>query len=367
MTSIDDISYSLLDSSKGKLNVTKKGSTLTFNYPCVSTITCTPYVVNVPRGVYRMFLWGAQGGSSRTLNKLTYQEDTGGRGAFVSGKINILRDTTLHFYVGGKGEDLRTGNVNAFGHGGFNGGGNGGYDVNEEFGESNAGGGGASDIRLIGEDNTEGYKSRIIVAGAGGSRLASYTFSQNITDDKGVSYLISSIAGDAGALEGFSTNDFTIPGTQTTGCFGKGNHGVNIDHVITQDGGSIGGGGGGYYGGDHISISNVGYIRAIEGAGAGGSSFVSGCRGCNAVSRLPINQVVHTKQSIHYSGYKFFNIVMKSGKDQFNTPDGISETGHHGNGAISITYISKIKPLTCHCKRNQNTRLASIIILVYMP
>ena len=357
MTSIDDISYSLLDSSKGTINVTKKGSTLTFNYPCSNIMTCTPYVVNVPHGVYRMSLWGAQGGSAHTWNSDVFLEDSGGKGAFVSGKINVHHDSKFYFYVGGKGEDLRTKDANAFGHGGFNGGGNGGYDVGEEFGESNAGGGGASDIRLIGEDNTEGYKSRIIVAGAGGSKLAVFDYNSSEKDDKGVTYYTSSIPGDAGTLEGFSTNYFTVPGTQTTGCFGKGNHGVNIDHVITQKGGSIGGGGGGYYGGDHINISNVGYIRAIEGAGAGGSYFVSGCRGCNAVSRLPVNQVVHTKQSIHYSGYKFFDIIMKSGKDQFNTPDGVSETGHHGNGAISITYISKIKPLTCLCNRHQNKRL----------
>ena len=364
MPMIDEVNYTLQNASLGSLNVQKSENKLVFNYPCTSTVTCTPYIVSLPRGVYKISLWGAQGGSSRTVNDYAFLADSGGRGAFVSGKIKIFYDSKFFLYVGGQGEDLAVKDANAFGRGGFNGGGDGGYDVNETFGESNSGGGGASDVRLIGEDSIEGYKSRIIVAGGGGSRLAHNFTSKYRIDSKGVRYDFSVIPGDAGTLEGFSTNSFTVAGTQTSGCFGKGENGVNVDKYMAEKGGSIGGGGGGYYGGSHINASEVGNITEIESSGAGGSSFVSGCKGCNAVSRLPLNQVVHTNQNKHFSSLYFFDITMKSGKDEFKSPSDTDETGHHGNGAISITYISKVIPISCMYRRKNSIGMIMVMIFI---
>ena len=361
---MERINYTILDQKLGILNVSKSENTFLFNYPCVSTITCTPYYVFIPKGVYRMSLWGAQGGNSRDGNSLTFLEDSGGKGAFVSGKIRILQDSNFFLYVGGKGEDLISKVANSYGKGGFNGGGNGGYDVGEEFGESNSGGGGASDIRLIGNDSIEGLKSRIIVSGGGGSRIAEIESTQTITDSKGTVYQYTSTSGDAGTLEGYSTSSFTVPGTQTSGSFGKGMHGVNIDRSKTSLGGSIGGGGGGYYGGSHINVDTIGTIDWIQSSGAGGSSFVSGCKGCNAVSILPLNQVEHTNKNKHYSGYVFYDIIMKSGKDTFKDPQGKSETGHHGNGAILIEYINKDVLYTCVYRQKHRISVLSMIILV---
>ena len=364
MSKIDEVNYTLQNTSLGLLNVQKSGNTLLFNYPCQLSVTCTPYIVSLPRGVYKMSLWGAQGGSSRTINDLAFLEDSGGRGAFVSGMIKIFYDSKFFLYVGGKGEDLTVGDANAFGRGGFNGGGNGGYDVDETFGESNSGGGGASDVRLIGEDSIEGYKSRIIVAGGGGSRLAHNFTTKYHTDSNNVKYTFSTVPGDAGTLEGFNTSSFTVAGTQTSGCFGKGDDGVNIDKSKASSGGSIGGGGGGYYGGSHIDVSKVGNISSLESSGAGGSSFVSGCKGCNAVSRLPLNRVVHTNQNKHFSGLYFFGITMKSGKDKIKSPLGADEIGHHNNGAISIIYVSGIIPITCMCRRKNNIGMILVMISI---
>ena len=61
----------------------------------------------------------------------------------------------MFLYIGGKGED-QTGNARgSYGVGGYNGGGNGGADTCEDDPESNAGGGGATDVRLI---NSQNYK-----------------------------------------------------------------------------------------------------------------------------------------------------------------------------------------------------------------
>ena len=116
--------------------------------------------------------------------------------------------------------------------------------------------------------------------------------------------------------------------------------------VQTPHGGS---GGGGYYGGGGGSFTG-GYVQS----GAGGSSFISGYSGCNAIAQSSTsNNIIHTGQSIHYSGYKFTSGVMIDGKGcNWSTgsatncganqvqPNGTKSTGHTGNGYARITLIS---------------------------
>jgi len=91
--------------------------------------------------------WGANGGNNNAIN-------TGGRGGYSTGLINLTAGEILHIYVGGRGSTTGVG----IAPGGFNGGGNGG-----NFGASNptGGGGGASDIRV----STDSLFARVIVAG----------------------------------------------------------------------------------------------------------------------------------------------------------------------------------------------------------
>lgn len=340
-------SISLFDASKGSLNVTKSGNKYTFNYPCTSSTECTPYLVHLPIGQYKFSLWGAEGGNTRKLNSAVIKSPSnGGKGAFVSGVIKLMKDSSFFFYVGGKGGDLYSTSANAYGRGGFNGGGRGGFDTDEDYGENAAGGGGASDVRIIEGGTVESLKSRIIVAGAGGGSVAA-EIQGYISAPNNTQYYYSVVGGDAGALEGFSTNSLTYPGTQKSGCFGYGINGLSINHIVSRDGGSFGGGGGGYYGGNSISLSQVPYFAFDVFGGAGGSSFVSGCKGCNSVDRFPINAVKHTSRPYHFSGYRFTNIIMKSGKDSFLSPSGTQETGHFGNGAIAIEYLAAFNPYTC--------------------
>ena len=115
---------------------------------------------------------------------------------------------------------------------------------------------------------------------------------------------------------------------------------------LSNDGG---GGGGGYYGGGGSNAGNEEYQAS---AGAGGSSFISGHNGCNAIKQESTeDNIIHTGQSIHYSGMYFTDTVMIDGsgykwtteKGEYTgmtSHDGSGTiTGNSGNGYARITYI----------------------------
>ena len=77
--------------------------------------------------------------------------------------------------------------------------------------------------------------------------------------------------------------------------FEKGNFGIAGYRLKTTDWGATGGGG--YYGGTSINGAGV---------SSGGSSFISGYDGCDAVLNNP-EQIIHTGKPFHYSGYVFSN------------------------------------------------------------
>jgi len=72
---------------------------------------------------------------------------------------------------------------------------------------------------------------------------------------------------------------------------------------------------GGYYGGGSGSYNN-----SVVGSGAGGSSFISGYLGCDAIDVSGI----HTGGCIHYSGNVFISPEMIGGN-------------RNGNGLAKIT------------------------------
>ncbi|BCS85844.1 MULTISPECIES: fimbrillin family protein [Prevotella] len=297
-----------------------------YDYTGAAQTFTAPYT-----GTYKIECWGAQGG---TISNQNFPYPDGGLGGYTSGNIYLLSGTVLYIYVGQKGsllnEMYRT----------YNGGG---------MGAANDGacssGGGETDIRIIGGEFGEfnSIKSRIMVAGGGGGCERSY------------------LAGAAGGLVAYNSNNTSINNfivNQTNGyrlCFGE-----NADLSITASGA-----GGGYQGGvtgDAIGMGTL-YLGST-----GGSSFISGHNGCNAINydktitgTRTVNSLNETYDICSFTGqsilyingvpYVFNNTKMIDGQG-FNwtdtkgtlygmpSPTGGTETGHSGNGYARITFVS---------------------------
>lgn len=247
-------------------------------------------------------------------------------------------------------------------------GGEGGRDVNfNGSGYGEAPGGGATDIRLY-QSNWNDFnslKSRIMVAAGGGGGTFQYP---------NVHYLIHH-RGDGGALSGYDA-DICIyyyndsPETcETTGKYGYGGHGATqtsggmpgkntyLYPTTSEMTGGFGvggyqgdyklpnedftyhhsssGGGGGYYGGGHGTHPGSEWP-----GGGGGSSFISGYNGCNAISsESTALNIIHTNQPNHYSGMVFENAVMKSGDEEMPFYKSGTQIGNDSNGYARITYL----------------------------
>ena len=263
-------------------------------------------------GYYTIEAWGANGGYARANGAL---KGEGGTGGYTYGKIHLTAGTTLYVYVGGKGTDAV---VKETAKGGYNGGGDGEWDYSDD--ESAGGGGGSSDIRLIAGDwnDFNSLKSRIMVAAGGGG--GSWTY-------KG---------GSGGGLEGSTDSDLE-PGTQTSGYkFGIGQNATGGRQGSGDQG--AGGAGGGYYGGTASTTTSK--------TGTGGSSFISGYEGCDAIDVASTeDNIIHTGQPIHYSGLRFTDASITYSGDE--NVVGIQKSinvasGDFSDGQVKISYDGSI-------------------------
>ncbi|WP_024990669.1 glycine rich domain-containing protein, partial [Segatella albensis] len=245
----------------------------------------------------------------------------GGKGGYCSGKIIFPYNQSVFVYVGQSGEETieRT----------FNGGG-----AAANMGEPRSGGG-ATDIRLVDENgawnNFNSLKSRIMVAAGGGGGSHYHTgcnggYAGGLSGQNGFYSVDPSYTG--------ATYSVATGATQTSG--GKGGIGENSSpdgtfgiggngNVSFSGGSSWGSGGGsGYYGGGGGGVN-----RFIVGSGSGGSSFISGYSGCDAIAESSTEgHIIHTGQANHYSGKVFTNSVMIDGGSAMPSPSGGTETGH---------------------------------------
>lgn len=256
-------------------------------------------------GLYRLEVWGAQGGSYNS----TY---VGGYGAYATGVISIRAETTLYIVVGGAGTGNELGTLGTT-LGGYNGGGNGNVVNNDVFSGS---GGGASHIALInGELKTiEAYKdyNGILITAAGGSGAYGYNPSSG--------NWWSGVSG--GGIAGGYNNNSSQAGSQTSGyAFGAGGDQTGATVANTNHAG----GGGGWYGGfaDYADNNNGGL--------GGGSSNIS-------------NYYLYTYGSVtkRMVGY---NVTTSNNADTYT----LSTTNHsatatenyakEGNGHVRITYL----------------------------
>ena len=286
-----------------------------FNYDYTGDIQ----MFTVPQtGVYKIEAWGASGGYGL---KNGVKANAPGKGAYTVGEIELNKGEQLYVFVGQKGIDAT---VNSGGAATFNGGGAGGNDSDDDAGGS---GGGATDIRLASAkwNDTNGLRSRIMVA-AGGN---------------GSSYNFVGLSG--GTISGFShsvTNGNNGKGATQTGFL----FGYSENETFCANPGEVGpngevlshgqpGGGGGYYGtykGVCVNLSKYGDAGSA-------SSFISGHTGCNAVK----SDGTPSGTTKHYSNKVFANTQMIAGNASMPNPRGTGNiTGNSGNGYARITLIS---------------------------
>jgi hypothetical protein len=260
-------------------------STQIFNY------TGSSQVYHVSSSDYCFIeVYGAQGGGGQMSGNS--QSGLGGRGGYAAGYIYLEKGTTLYVYVGSVGGYSISGPAK----GGYNGG---GYACSTNSGDPAHGGGGASDVRLIGGawDNPSGLLSRFIVAGGGGGGGEDCD-----------------LGGYGGGVSG-GPNPHNQVGTG--GEFGKGAH-------TTYEGG---GGGGGWIGGS---------------VGGGSQTIPTSCSGSENNGGTGGSGYVYTNTSEVYNGYlvptkyQMFNAVLHPGVNE-------------GNGYVKITKLS-INTLNERCK-----------------
>ena len=268
-------------------------SKFTFNYPCESENSCNPIKVVFSKGIYQIECYGAGFEDERIFSINNTYRTFSGYGAYTKGLIHFKEQQTLFLYIGAS-----KGKFNAI------------YEtdpINGGYASC-----GATDVRLVNGSYSlfDSLKSRIMVAGGSGSIDSS--FGQ---------------IGHGGTIEGYNatmsynrhTNDyfdpprFTPGGTQRNGgeCLNDykcipGSFGVSRSRQNSGDHGAFGGGG--YFSGGSYDEM---------GSGGGGSSFISGHTGCDAIDieSSDFDSIISTGQSIHYSRLQFYDSVMKSGEE----------------------------------------------------
>lgn len=274
-------------------NNIKTGDILNFNYTgAVQSIT-------LPKGIYTLECWGAQGGN-RSQDSASATVTGSGLGGYSIGTLTLTQLTTCYIYVGGQGGmSSSTGNVKV--EGGFNGG---GFASHESTGEPGNGGGGATDVRIA----QDSLYARIIVAGGGGG-----SGEDNETGGYG--------GGETGGAG--SGNTSLIQASQTSG--GTNSFGFGLGGN-TYNGGA---GGGGWYGGaSRYSVSSYSTGSDSEGGGGGSGYVYTSSTAKNYPSGCLLN-----------SSYYLTDAQTIAGNTSFISPSGSSETGHSGNGYCRITVI----------------------------
>jgi hypothetical protein len=254
-------------------------------------------------GVYFIEAYGAQGGGYQSSGN-SYA-GPGGKGGYAAGKINLEKGTILYVYVGCVGGYSITGPAK----GGFNGG---GYACSNYNSDPAHGGGGASDVRLIGGswDNSNGLLSRFIVAGGGGG---------------------GSEDGPSGGYGGGITGG---QGTYTGsgGEFGKGAH-------TTYEGG---GGGGGWIGGN---------------TRGGSQTIPTSCSGSEAEGGAGGSGYVYTNTSEVYNGY-----LVPTKYQMFDTV--LTPNVNEGHGSVKITLKSTISDIKSECTSCNKAYFVASFILI---
>ena len=292
----------------GELNdASKKVATINYSsvilyYPCSKAETCIGYSVSFDPGIYRIELWGAQGGHAPEIST-----NINPKGGYAAGDITFRSRTELFIHIGAAGTS--TSYLSS-----YNGGGS---------GHNSGAGGGGTDLRTsnLPVDNEESIYSRIMIAGGGGGSDRSGT------------------GGAGGGVNGKSGSTGVSKGGGQTKA-GTGDEGSNLwKGGSCHDGEPGAAGGGGYYGG-FLSKTN-------EQPGGGGSGYVSGHKECIGIKE----NGEQSDSSVHFSNVVFENPVLIDGDAATLYPIYSEYVADNKNGAARITMIMelKLKGLSCYC------------------
>lgn len=223
-------------------------------------------------GRYRVFLYGAQGGSGYRVGYANpYVE--GGRGSFINVTLNVQDwEMQFHAVVGGMGGTGQTG-VNP---GGANGGGRSGPTTEKK---GSGGGGGATDLRVL--ENTTNNWIFVAAGGSGGVGMCP--------------------GAPGGAFLGTKRTSNTAYGSDTTISQTSGYAILNGGNGVATSGDYPGsGGGGGYYGGTG-GVGQAFISSSYKAVGKGGSSYVFG--GQSKLGEIIIQCKPTTFPNISWSTY----------------------------------------------------------------
>lgn len=255
--------------------------------------------ITLPKGIYKLECWGAQGGNG-TAFPSNHSQLFGGKGGYSYGVFSPTSDTVLYLYSGGQGSTA-TGSTLSGPNGGYNGGGAGSKNGdNNSNTQTSGGGGGATHIATTsGLLNTLSSSTASILLIAGGGGGAGGWYGSFLTQSSDGGYGGGNSGGSAANGGGYSVSG----GTQSSGySFGQG---ASASTHVDQ-----GGGGGGYYGG----YCSTGALDDNICGGGGGSGYIN-------TSKLTSASTI-------------------AGNTSFTSPTGSSETGHSGDGYIRITIQS---------------------------
>ena len=262
-------------------------------------------------GIYKLEVWGAQGGQ--------YSTYTPGYGAYSVGYANLIKDTKLYIVNGGSGI-LASANA-TFTNGGYNGGGQANYGAGT--------GGGATHIAKVSGllSTLSSQTGNILIVAGGGGGTGVYNANEIGGSGGGIigvtgGHNSSSWAGGGGGgtqTGGGSLGSGNVQGT--VGTFGSGGKG-GYESEFTQ---GAGGGGGGYYGGAGGSARN--------GGGGGGSGYIG--------NSLLTNKYMYcynctTSNDVNTKTYTTTNVS--------GTPT--ADYAKSGSGAARITFAATTLKLT---------------------
>ena len=294
-------------------------------YPCNSRDKCSPYEVKFSRGLYSIELWGASS---------SVKSSTVAKGAYTKGTIFIKEETTFYIHIGAS-----VGLYNSLPP----------YATTPHGNKA----GGATDIRCSPLDYYlfDSLKTRIMVAAGSGTW----------EDHSGTGMNAGGLVGEDGNTTYTTSYRIAAGATQTNGgniinpynFLGKFGFAGYVNG--TSDYGGMGGGG--YYGGTSVKHT---------GASGGGSSFISGHEGCDAIFENSTEEnISHSHQPNHYSGLVFFDTIMKGGNEMMPQPLGGKLIGYEGNGVAKITPLLMIDYCrTCLVKRPSLSFVFYIILVM---